>query len=158
MRADLLADYASYLPPLQASWYFGANRVFLVFTISKGHVVWTASCPGRSGFLAFVTAYIRQQRACGVDRILPGRFGAPWPTADNHQPTNFSMLTSPTEEQLVESGIDWRAVTEGKQDSSAQSSDYLQARGGLREGGRHCQHGPARNWCVSRPCRSPWWV
>ena len=39
----------------------------------------------------------------------------------------------------MESGIDWRAVTEGKQDSSAQSSDYLQARGGLREGGRHCQ-------------------
>ena len=31
--------------PGRASWYFGENRVFLVFTISKGHVVWTASCP-----------------------------------------------------------------------------------------------------------------
>ena len=71
LRADLPAECASLLPPLQASWYFGANRVFLVFTISKGHVVWTASCPGGSGFLAFVTAYIRQQRARGADRILP---------------------------------------------------------------------------------------
>ncbi|GAX76249.1 hypothetical protein CEUSTIGMA_g3693.t1 [Chlamydomonas eustigma] len=28
-----------------SAWYFGDNRVALVFTISKGHMVWTASCP-----------------------------------------------------------------------------------------------------------------